>query len=106
MKIKINNNTMTIIKCQNFFQKLKGLMFKKKPITKGYYFKNCNSIHTFFMKQNIDICMIDKTKKIVLLKANIPKNKIIICKKAKHTLELPLNTVKHLNINQHLKIGD
>lgn len=104
MNIKINNKIIKINILKTFLKKLKGLMFKKETIKEGYLFINCNSIHTFFMKQNIDLCITDKNNKIIFIKENIPKNKIIWpIKHGYYTYELPLNTVKYLKINETIK---
>ena len=88
------------------FDKFKGLMFKRNKITEAYLLKNCNSIHTFFMKQNIDILITDKNYKVLYKKDNVTKNKIIIKNKGKHTFELPIGTVKNINIGDAIKIED
>ena len=81
-----------------------GLMGKKN-IKTGLLFPKCNSVHTFFMKEDIDIIMIDKDKKIVLIKENVTKNKIIYKKEAYHTIELPKNTINNkLNLGETLTI--
>lgn len=100
----INNKEYEVKICKSFKDKLLGLMFKKDKIDKIYLFKNCSSIHTFFMRQNIDVCMLDKDDNIVLLKENVKRNKIIYHRKAKTTLEMPLNSIKHLKLNDKLKI--
>lgn len=97
-----NNNKLKI----NKINKLIGLMFRKEPIKEGYIFYNCNAIHTFFMRQNIDVIMIDKNNKIVLIRENIKKNKIIIKKEGVHTLELPLGTFREYKVNDIIKIID
>ena len=94
---------ITIYEAKTFKERLFGLMFKKN-IDYCLLFKNCNSIHTFFMMQNIDVCMLDKEDKIVLLKENAKKNKIIYHRNAKTTLEMPLGATKYLKINNKLKI--
>lgn len=99
----INDKKYNIITCNNFFKRLKGLMFKKEKITDIYLFPKCSCIHTFFMKQNIDICIISKKNRIIYLKSNLSKNKIII-KKGYSILEMPLETAKYLNIGDNLKI--
>ena len=96
------NNKLKI----NKINKLIGLMFRKEPIKEGYILYNCNAIHTFFMRQNIDVIMIDKNNKIVLIRENVKKNKIIIKKEGIHTLELPLGTSKEYKINGIIKIID
>ena len=89
----------------NRINKIKGLMFKKEAINEGYIFYNCGSIHTFFMKQEIDVIVIDKDNKIVKMKSNFKKNKILISK-GTTTLELPLNTCKYFKLNDKIKIID
>lgn len=103
MYIIINNQKYKINIMNTFFKRLKGLMFKKEPIKEVYLFPKCSSIHTYFMKQNIDICILDKKYKVLYIKENLPKRKIII-KKGYYTLEMPLNTVKNINLGQTLKI--
>lgn len=81
-------------------------MFRKTKISDIYCFPNCNSIHTFFMFQNIDVCMTDQNNKIVYLKENLKPWQIILPqKKAYHTYEMPLNTSKFLKINQSFKVN-
>ena len=98
MEIIINNQKYDVDEANNFKKKLFGLMGKKE-IKKGLFFSNTRTIHTFFMKCNIDIIMIDKNMKIVLIKKNYPRNHILIKLKAKHTIELPANSIKDININ-------
>ena len=105
MKVIINNKNYNIIVMNTFFKRLKGLMFKKDTITNIYLFKRCRSIHTFFMKQNIDVCMLDKDYNIIYLKKDIKPFSIIIGK-GYYTLEMPLNTVKYLKLNTKLKIKE
>jgi len=55
------------------------------------------------MKQNIDLCILDKNFKILYLYENLSKNKVII-KKGFYTLEMPLGTSKYLKLNEKLII--
>lgn len=55
-------------------------MFKKN-ISNALLFDRCNSIHTFFMKENIDVIMCDKDNNILYYYRNIGKNKVILPKK-------------------------
>ena len=83
-----------------FIDRFKGLMFKKDitPIC----FPRCKSIHTFFMKKNIDVIISDKNNKVIAIYKNVGKNKIIINKKAYYIYELPINTY-HFEINDIIK---
>lgn len=104
MKLIINSKEYNI-KCANtFFKKLIGFMGKEN-INYGILFKNTNSIHTFFMKENIDIIGINNQKEIIFKAIDIPKNKVIFINNSiKNTsvIELPANTSKSLKIGQKL----
>ena len=92
-----------IYEAKTFKERLFGLMFKKN-INYGLLFKNCNSIHTFFMKENIDVVMTDKNNKVIYIKKNMKKNRIILPKKNVYkTYEFPANFIKNLKVNDKLK---
>lgn len=93
MKILSNDNEINIKICDNYFNKLLGLMFKKN-IDYGILLKNCNSVHTFFCFINLDIIMLDKDFNIIKIYENVSKNKIIYpAKNVKHILEVPSNII-------------
>lgn len=95
MKLIINDKTIDIVKATSFYQKLKGFMFYKKKIEHGIVFFNVNSIHTFFMRQKIDVIMTDKKYNILYKYENLKPWKIILPKKnVYYTFELPLGTSK------------
>ncbi len=91
---------MELKNAKNFKDRLLGLMFKKN-INYCLCFKKCNSIHTFFMKENIIVVFTDKNKKILKIK-NTPKNRILFCKGAYYTYEFP-NYASMDDINYILK---
>lgn len=104
MKIVINNDKFNIELANTFRKRLFGLMGKKN-IKTGLFFPKTGSIHTFFMKEDIDVIMIDKENKVVYFKKNLKKNRILIKKKAHHTIELPHNSLNKININDKLTIS-
>ena len=69
-----------LYECKSFFSRLKGFMFTKN-IDKALLFDRCNSIHTFFMKENIDVIMCDNDNKVLFVYKDLTKNKIILPKK-------------------------
>lgn len=86
--------------CNNFKDRLLGLMFKKEKLDYGLCFPKCNSIHTFFMKQNIDIFMTDKNNKVIYIKKNLKPWKVILPKKnVYYTYEFSTDLIDY-------KIGD
>lgn len=86
--------------CTSFKDRLLGLMFKD-DIT-PLCFPKCRSIHTFFMKKNIDVIMVDKNNKVIAIYKNVSKNKIIYNKKAYYVYELPINKY-NIKINDNIK---
>lgn len=104
MYIIIDNKKIQVKEAKYFFQRLKGLMGEKN-IKYGMLFKKANSIHTFFMKENIDIIGLNKKNEVIFKAINIPKNKIIIINnKLSNTnvLELPKNYGKNIQIGSIL----
>lgn len=103
MKLIYENKSIDIYICKTFYSRLKGFMFKKN-IKHALLFNNCNSIHTFFMKSNIDVIMCDKNNKILYYYNNLPKSKIIWPKKNIYkTIELPVNYF-NIKINNTVRI--
>lgn len=96
---------MKILQANTYLKKLKGLMGKKN-IDYGMFFYNVKSIHTFFMKESIDVIGIDKDFKITEIHPNIKPNKILILKKSKHTIELPNNYSNKLKIGMIINDKD
>lgn len=91
MELWYKNKSIDLIECKSFYSRLKGFMFKKE-INNALLFNKCNSIHTFFMKSNIDVIMCDKNNKILYYYNNLSKYKIIFPKKNVYkTIELPVN---------------
>ena len=102
MKVRIDNKEIELKFANNFFKRLKGFMFQKN-INYCLCFKT-NSIHTFFMKENIDIVMTNKNNEVLYIFKNVKKNKIIIKKNVYFTYEFPSNFINNLNINDTISI--
>ena len=99
MKLIYNDKEIKIKECRSFISRLKGFMFNDN-IDHALLFNHCNSIHTFFMKSNIDVIMCNKNDVIMCYYNNLKKNKVIFPKKNVYkTIELP---VDYFNV----KIGD
>ena len=108
MILKIGKNEYPIIVANSFKQRLFGLM-GKKDIDYGMLFPNCNSIHTFFMKEPIDIVGLDINNEIIYKHENLDKNQIIKINNEQNKtsiLELPKNASKKLKIGQILLFKD
>ncbi len=55
-----------------------GYMFRKRPHYEAILIKPCNSIHTFFMRFNIDVLFVDKDMKVVRKAQNLSSGRIIM----------------------------
>ena len=99
MKLKIDNKTIDLKEANTFFDKLIGLMFQTKI---NYCLRlKCNGIHTFFMKEKIDIILTDKCNNVLYIYENFKQNKILLPKKnVFYTYELPGGTIKNKNIKK------
>lgn len=61
-----------------FFGRLSGYMFRKEPHHEALMFQPCNSIHTFFMKFNIDVLFLDENMEIIKKVEDLPPRRIIM----------------------------
>lgn len=103
MYIEKNNIKIKVFILKNIIKRFIGFMFKKN-IDYALCFPRCNSIHTFFMKENIDVYMTDKNNKIIYIYKNLKKNRIILPKRnVYNTYEFPINTIE-FNLNEQIKI--
>ncbi len=96
MKVQIGNQILEIKACTNFHSRCLGMMGKKKKCAVGFYFPKCKSLHTFFMRQNIDIIMVNQNNQIVAFYPNAKPWHIFYSKKAYACYEFStgiLNTV-------------
>ena len=93
---------MKIITAKTYMQKLTGLMGKRN-INYGMFFPGVSSIHTFFMKESIDVIGLNDAMIVTSIYENVRPNKILILKNASHTLELPKGESKRYHIGQKIK---
>ena len=101
MKLVYQEKEISLTECKTFYSRLKGFMFTKN-INKALLFNKCNSIHTFFMKTNIDVIFCNKNNEILYYYKNLTPNKIILPKKnVTKVFELPTN---YFNIKQNNRL--
>ncbi len=107
MYLLCNKKKIELELCTTFRQRLIGFMFQKKTITTGKIFPKCNSIHTFFMFQKIDVIVTDKNNKILVLYPSLRPNRIIFPQKNGYYIyELPLGICKYYHIGDCFLIED
>lgn len=81
MYIDLKTEKLPIVYCNSFMKRLIGMSFKRKKTSYIYCFPKCNSIHTFFMFQPIDVIMTDKNNHILYIQEKVKPNHIILPKK-------------------------
>lgn len=63
----------------NFSTRAKGLLGKDNlPQGHALLIKNCSSIHTFFMKFDLDVIFVDRNLKVTSIHTNIPAWRLVI----------------------------
>jgi len=88
---------------EGFTDRLLGLIFKNIKKGQGFAIRDCNSIHTFWMRYKIDVVFLDKNNEIVKLYESLRQFRMTpIIKDAYCVLEFPEFTIKDLS----LKTGD
>ena len=104
MKLLYGDKDIDLYECKSFFSRLRGFMFTRN-IDKALLFDRCNSIHTFFMKENIDVIMCDNDNNILYFYKDLPKNKIILPKKGvRKVFETPSGYFDiNINISSNIK---
>ncbi len=104
MKVIINKKEINLEIADTFWKKFKGLMFKKNI---DYCLRlKTNSIHTFFMKEEIDVVMTNQNNQVLYYTRSVKKNQIIIKPHAYYVYEFPTNFLENLKINDFLKIKE
>lgn len=108
MIIYLNKKKLNVIEAKSPIQRMRGLM-GISPIKSGMLFRKCNAIHTFFMKENIDVIGLDQNNKVIYIYRNLPKNQIVkIQNPIKDTsiLEIPKDTSKGIKMGSILLFED
>lgn len=103
LKLIHNDKEINLKECKSFISRFKGFMLKRN-IDQALLFDHCNSIHTFFMYENIDVIMCNNDNIILYHYKNLGKNKIILPKfGVKKIYETPANyfTIK---INDKMEV--
>lgn len=105
MILKYKDKEIYLKECKSFFSRFMGFMGKKN-INISLMFNKCNSIHTFFMKENIDVIMCDNNNKILFYYKDLQKNKIILPKKnVKKVFETP-RLYFNIKLGEYLEVKE
>ncbi len=85
-----------------FFQRLRGLMFRKSiNPSEGLILLHCSSIHTWFMCFAIDVVFLDINHRVIGIKEKIkPWRMLGFIKNAYITVELPEGCIREKGIQE------
>ncbi len=103
MYVVVDKKNFDLIDCISFKSRFMGLMFIRN-FDYCMRFRKCNSIHTFFMKTNIDVVMTDKDDNVLFVFKNLKPWKIILPKKGVYsTYEFPAGSISNI---KKIKVGE
>ncbi|KRQ85779.1 hypothetical protein ABG79_02445 [Caloramator mitchellensis] len=89
---------------ESFKDRFLGYMFRKKPHHEAILFKPCYSIHTFFMKFEIDVLFLDGDMNVIKKVEGLKKGKIIYEKDAKMVVETKFGGFSKIVVGDKLNI--
>ncbi len=108
--LTLNNDTIleNVYLADSYISRLKGLMGRSKiDFNEGLLIRPCNSIHTFFMKFNLDIVFIDENFKVIDIYFDLAPWKISkIYKDAKFVIEAKSGSFTKLKKGDQIKIAN
>lgn len=86
----------------NFVTRTIGLISKKEILEgEGMVIKPCCSIHTFFMRFDIDVLFVNKKNEVVAVYENVKPNRVLpIHFNSEYVIELPAGGVSSKNIQK------
>lgn len=84
---------------QSFKDRVFGLLIKSNP--RNMLFKTRFGIHTFFLKEPIDVVVLDNKLRVVKIKQNLRPHRLFFWSpKYFLVMELPKGVIKKFDINQ------
>lgn len=84
---------------KSLLDRIFGLLIKSNP--RSMLFKTRFGIHTFFLKEPIDVAVLDGNSKVVKIKQNLKPNRLYFWNPLNPwVLELPQGSIKKFNLSQ------
>ena len=102
MYIKINNKKLEIKDCTKFKDRFRSLKFVLNKIDYGIRIPKKKLISTYFFCQRVDICVTNKSHKIIGIFENVKSEKKKIMFNSYYIYYLPLGTCKYLENEEFL----
>lgn len=102
-----NSNRLikTVYKTTNFFERMRGLLFKEKlKSNTGLIISPCSSVHTFGMHYTIDVVFLDKELNIIKLVKSLKPWRMAGSNASCTVLELVENSINSLQLTTGQKL--
>ncbi|ASY30603.1 DUF192 domain-containing protein [Taylorella equigenitalis] len=94
--IDICGNQKRVAIASTFREKLVGMIGSKKRRNFDFLLiENCNSIHTFFMSEHIDVIFVGDSFELIKVKEKLAPWRTQFCSRAKYVIEGPPLASKH-----------
>jgi uncharacterized protein len=94
-----------VLIADTFIKRLCGYMFRSKPHHKAIIIKPCSSIHTFFMKFDIDIIFANENMKVIKKVEGLKPGRVIMpIKDANMVIEGEAGAFKNIDIGDNINI--
>ena len=104
MYLFVSQKKIIVKECKSFYSRFMGLMFKK-DFDYGLRFPKCNSIHSFFMKQNISVIMTDKDNRILYIDPVVKPWSVILPRKdVYYVYEFPVCDLSSFHVGDVLEV--
>lgn len=76
-------------------ERMRGLLdHDRLPLDEALLLKRCGSVHTFGMRFAIDVLFLDRHQRIVAIRHDVPKRRMLFNLRATQTLEMPAGTAR------------
>lgn len=105
MRAISGDDSIPVAKADTFLKRLIGLMCRKKS-DYGLLLNPCNSVHTFFMRYELDLLFLDESNRILKVMRNVKPRRITgAVRGAKTVLEYPssLGAFRGIKIGMEIK---
>lgn len=105
-RVTIGNSAVCVYIAETYFQKLRGLLGIKSQdfFPNAIAIKDCKSIHTFGMKNKLDVIFISHDDVVVKVYRNLKPNRILSQKNSVYVLESISGSFELPEIGSFLKI--
>jgi len=80
-------------------ERMRGLLdHDHLPLDEALLLKRCGSVHTFGMRFAIDVIFLDRHQRIVAIRHEMPRRRMLFNLRATQTLEMPAGTAQQLGL--------